>query len=139
MAALQKSATYLLILLLTATPLANGAVDCDAQPARDAASPMVMPVAHDAQAVPEAADIEHHSHDGPALHQQSGNMNDSTSMDCCDDCLVMCTVAGGISVACTSATLDIAINGHDRLSAAAIDPRQDPHSRSLFRPPIPYI
>jgi len=126
MAALQKSATYLLILLLTAAPLANSAVDCDAQPVRDAGSPMVMPDAHHAHAVSEAAD-------------QSANMNDSASMDCCDDCLVMCTVAGGISVACASATLDIAINGHDRLSTAAIDPRQDPHSRSLFRPPIPYI
>ncbi len=138
MSALSKSAIYLLILTLAAAPLANSAVDCDVRQAQDAGGRMITTEAHHDHAVSAVAEIAY-SLPGSDLRKHSDDMNDSASMNCCDDCIVFCTVAGGISVATASSLLDFAFDGHDRLSAASVDPRQDPHSRSLFRPPIPYL
>ena len=133
MSALHKSAIYLLILTLAAAPLANSVASCEGQMANDASAGMMMPEAHHARVV----FIDDFSTD---VHsEQVETAGDSSPMDCCDTCIAICAVAGGLSIASASAMVDLAPNGHDRLSTTSVDPRQDPHSRSLFRPPISHI
>ena len=124
MSAQRKSATYLLILLLTAAPLANSVVDCGAQTVAGTAAPMASHEAHHTSASSVDVATEHRSHEGSDLHQQAENM---ASMDCCDDCLVMCTVAGGISLANAFAVLDLIVDGNVVLSTAPTAPRRDNH------------
>ena len=139
MSALHKSAIYLLILTLAAAPLANSVASCEGRMANDASAGMMMPEAHragvvfvDDLSIDDDPSIDVHS-------EQAETAGDSSSMGCCDTCIAICAVAGGLSIAGASAMVDLARNGQDPLSTTSVDPRQDPHSRSLFRPPISYI